>query len=307
MTVTEQNNFGKICAVVVTYNIGERYHKSFDSLKDQVDRVIIIDNGSDSSTISMLQKIRNNVTDKVEVIFNGKNLGVAKAQNIGIAKAIDEGYDWVLLLDHDSFLKEDMIGTMKKLYQSLDREIKGKTAMLAPNVMDLNVNLPSKFTTRFLKVFFKRQKCSGKKYIDALTVIASGSLIKTSVLKNIGFMKEEFFIDFIDAEFSLRVITNGFKIIVICDAILYHTLGKRKVYKIFHVNFKPTFHSPQRRFYIFRNRLKVLKSYMFKVPSYAFFDFVLMLYDIFNITFFENDKLNKFRMIVKGVFSGLRE
>lgn len=306
MAVSKQNNFGRICAIVVTYNIGERYQKSFDSLKDQVDKVIIIDNGSDSSTINILRQIQNNFKDKVDIIFNEKNVGVGKAQNMGIARAIDEGYEWVLLLDHDSLLKENMIHAMKKLYQSLSREMREKTAIVAPNVMDVNVNLPSKFTTRYLKILFKRQKCSERKYIDALTVIASGSLIKTSVLKKIGLMKEEFFIDFIDAEFSLRVITNEFKIIVVCDAILYHSLGQRKVYKIFTIHFKPTFHSPERRFYIFRNRVKVLKSYMFKVPSFAFFDFVLILYDIFNITFFENDKLNKFRMIFRGILSGFK-
>lgn len=307
MAVNEQNNFGRICAIVVTYNIGEVYKENFDTLNDQVDKVIIIDNGSDSSTISMLQKIQNNFRDKVDVIFNEKNVGVGKAQNMGIARAIDDGYEWVLLLDHDSLLKENMVHAMKNLYQSLSREMQEKIAIVAPNVMDINVNLPSKFTIRYLKIFFKRQKCSGRKYIDVMTVIASGSLIKTSVLKKIGLMKEEFFIDFIDAEFSLRVITNGFKIIVVCDAILYHSLGERRVYKIFNIYFKPTFHSPQRRFYIFRNRVKVLKSYMLKVPSFVFFDIVLILYDIFNITFFENDKLSKFRMIVKGILTGLKE
>jgi len=307
MTVNEQNNFGRICAVVVTYNIGERYQKSFDTLKNQVDKVIIVDNGSDPSTIGVLQQIQKNFKDKVNIILNEKNVGVAKAQNIGIARAIDEGFEWVLLLDHDSLLKENMVHAMKNLYQSLGREMQEKIAIVAPNIMDINVNLPSKFTTRYLKIFFKREKCSEKKYIDALTVIASGSLIKTLVLKRIGLMKEEFFIDFIDTEFSLRVISNGFKIIVVCDAILYHSLGERRVYKIFTIRFKPTFHSPQRRFYIFRNRVKVLKSYICKVPSFAFLDFVRILYDIFNITFFENDKVSKFRMIVKGILAGLKE
>jgi len=307
MTVNEQNNFGRICAVVVTYNIGERYQKSFDTLKNQVDKVIIVDNGSDPSTIGVLQQIQKNFKDKVNIILNEKNVGVAKAQNIGIARAIDEGFEWVLLLDHDSLLKENMVHAMKNLYQSLGREMQEKIAIVAPNIMDINVNLPSKFTTRYLKIFFKREKCSEKKYIDALTVIASGSLIKTLALKRIGLMKEEFFIDFIDTEFSLRVISNGFKIIVVCDAILYHSLGERRVYKIFTIRFKPTFHSPQRRFYIFRNRVKVLKSYICKVPSFAFLDFVRILYDIFNITFFENDKVSKFRMIVKGILAGLKE
>ncbi len=307
MTVNEQNIFGRICAVVVTYNIGERYQKSFDTLKNQVDKVIIVDNGSDPSTIGVLQQIQKNFKDKVNIILNEKNVGVAKAQNIGIARAIDEGFEWVLLLDHDSLLKENMVHAMKNLYQSLGREMQEKIAIVAPNVMDINVNLPSKFTTRYLKIFFKREKCSEKKYIDALTVIASGSLIKTLVLKRIGLMKEEFFIDFIDTEFSLRVISNRFKIIVVCDAILYHSLGERRVYKIFTIRFKPTFHSPQRRFYIFRNRVKVLKSYICKVPSFAFLDFVRILYDIFNITFFENDKVSKFRMIVKGILAGLKE
>lgn len=41
----------KICAIIVTYNTGNNLYDCFNAIKNQVQEVIIVDNGSNCETI----------------------------------------------------------------------------------------------------------------------------------------------------------------------------------------------------------------------------------------------------------------
>ena len=58
-----------VCGIIVTYNIGNNFYKCFNSVRDQVEKVIIVDNGSDEDTTSVLKNIKKN-NNHVEVIYN---------------------------------------------------------------------------------------------------------------------------------------------------------------------------------------------------------------------------------------------
>lgn len=79
-------NTKKVCAIVVTYNIGKEYIENFNSLYNQVDKIIIVDNGSDEKTIKVIQELQN-IHTNVELIFNGENIEIGAAQNKGIKKS----------------------------------------------------------------------------------------------------------------------------------------------------------------------------------------------------------------------------
>ena len=77
-----------ICCVIVTYNIGKKFYQCYNAIKNQVEKVVIVDNGSNNETLDMLKDIESN--DEVSIIFNSENLGIAKALNQGIEIAIKE-------------------------------------------------------------------------------------------------------------------------------------------------------------------------------------------------------------------------
>lgn len=74
-----------VCAVIVTYNIGEAIHKSFDSISRQVGHVIIVDNGSNECTRQEPNKLAS--ADSVAIILNERNEGIAGAFNQGVKAA----------------------------------------------------------------------------------------------------------------------------------------------------------------------------------------------------------------------------
>jgi rhamnosyltransferase len=95
---------------------------------------------------------------------------------------------------------------------------------------------------------------------EALTLITSGSILNVSLLKKVGVFNEDLFIDFVDAEFSYRVIQNGHINLMFSNIILNHALGKLIEGRSL-ANFKKTLritHSPIRVYYIIRNGLYLL-------------------------------------------------
>jgi len=95
---------------------------------------------------------------------------------------------------------------------------------------------------------------------EALTLITSGSVLNLSLTEHIGPFNEDLFIDFVDAEFSYRVIQNGYTNLMFSNILLNHALGKLVEGRGLG-NFKKSMriiHAPTRVFYIVRNGLYLL-------------------------------------------------
>jgi len=89
-----------IYAVIVNYNSGDRLGKLIDQLKFEVDgeiRFVIVDNNSiDCSLIGIYD-----LNTSVHIIHNNGNKYYAKAANQGIKYALEQGADYILLINYD--------------------------------------------------------------------------------------------------------------------------------------------------------------------------------------------------------------
>lgn len=75
----------KIFGVLVTYKPDMSIlEKSIDSLKNQLDKLIVIDNTPGKcENLENLKKVPN-----IEILYLGDNYGIAYAQNVGIKKSL---------------------------------------------------------------------------------------------------------------------------------------------------------------------------------------------------------------------------
>lgn len=235
-----------IYAIVVLYNADFNLLKQqYDSLTSQVSKVIYVDNGSTEipKFISDYEK-----TNKIILIKNDKNFGLGKAQNQGIEIACNENADFVLLLDQDSILAENMVSVLETEYNNLSTQ--HKVAAIGPQ-------LKSRFDNSLdtYGVFSVGLRIKKKSIIDTCKVayiIASGSLIPTNVFKSIGMINEKLFIDNLDLEWCLRANYNGFSIFQTAKTTLLHCLGNGEKNIILS-------HSPTREYYIIRNSILLTK------------------------------------------------
>ncbi|WP_332913971.1 glycosyltransferase [Algoriphagus boritolerans] len=106
----------KILAIVVTYNGSTWIYNclKFISNSSLLIDVLSIDNLSSDNTIN---KIKLEFPEIV-LIQNKINLGFGQANNIGLKYALDNDYDYVFLLNQDTFIKEDTIENLIKVSET---------------------------------------------------------------------------------------------------------------------------------------------------------------------------------------------
>ena len=185
----------KIIAIYWTFNPDVKVLRlSLRNLINDIDEIIIVDNGS--KNIKELKELATEfIPGKVNIVELGRNLGV-KALNTGIRKAVEQGADWVLLMDDDSIYPAN---TLRKV-------------LLAYNILcKYKHDLCSKVGVISLPIW--RCKTNSTLVIYYYTWQFSGSLIKIELFKlyNI-FIDEKLFLDMADHKFydtihKLRYIT----------------------------------------------------------------------------------------------------
>jgi rhamnosyltransferase len=294
----------KICGIVVTFNAGLKFKDNLLSYVDQLDYIVIVDNDSDDLTKELLKNLELEHKNKIQVILNNENLGLARAQNIGIKIALKKDFDFVMLLDDDSIMDDNMVEILLNSYRELNKTIQN-IGIIAPNICRLDINSKQMhYLTSSDNISFARKTFGKEKYLDVLTVIASGSMIKSELLKKIGLMREDFFIYYVDCEFCLRAIDNNYRIFAVRDANLFHKIGNPKLINLWFVNIETVNYDPSRRFIIYRNKIWTWKLYWRRIPAFVIYDFLTSIYQTLKIIIFESNKLANIQNIFKGIKAG---
>jgi len=227
----------KIAGVVILY------HPDIEQLSDNIQtylnglkQLYVYDN-SESKTPGIEEALLK-LHPSIQYHYFNANEGIANRLNQAIAQATLNQYDFLLTMDQDSSFKDGDFDKYKLSIQS-SGDI---------NVAQFGVNCQPDFTL------------PKDEPEEALTLITSGSILNLSLTEQIGPFNEDLFIDFVDAEFSYRVIQNGYTNLMFSNILLNHALGKLVEGRGLG-NFKKSMriiHAPTRVFYIVRNGLYLL-------------------------------------------------
>ncbi len=263
----------RIAAVVVLYHPGLEVIDNIRSWSGQVETVYAVDNSeaSDSVFNLLVAKVRN-----ITYIPQGANRGMARALNIGAERAIEQGYGFLLTMDQDSKAAPDMVALM---LDCLDVRTLTQIGIISPFHVTKSGHLPGK------------EECQ-----DVMTPMTSGCLLNLAAYRAVGPFRDDFFIDFVDNEYCLRLRKQGFDVCRANLARLEHSVGDTKKYG----PFIATNHSPLRRYYKTRNRFKVFHEYVMDFPGHCFYDLVRLVKEIASIILFEDEKLAKLLMMWRG-------
>ena len=115
----------KLSIVTINYNNSDNTIKFLESLKNQTDKdfeVIVVDNNS--KDVDQLMNYRTTETNII-YIKNDSNLGFSGGNNVGIRKALsfdndqdkENGADWILLLNNDTWVENTFIGPLKAVLE----------------------------------------------------------------------------------------------------------------------------------------------------------------------------------------------
>jgi len=217
---------------------------------------VIVDNGS-SNVEEVDRIIRQSGLPRVEYLPQSKNLGIAAAQNIGIAHATEAGCSHVILFDQDSQPSSDIVSTLLE-DESMLIAAGVRVGAIGPNFRDPRSGsfYPQ---ARIIGPMLKKVWINpGNGYpVEVSFIIASGSLIRVSILNMVGPMNEVYFIDKVDLEWCLRARAQGFSMFVSSRAVMTHSIGDCRVRSF---RREISIHSPLRRYYIARNTVLLARQ-----------------------------------------------
>ncbi len=290
----------KICAIVVTYHPHlELLRQNLVACRAQVDRLIIVDNGSSLAALEYINTLTRDI-DCI-IIQLGKNLGVAAAQNHGINRARADGCSFVLLLDQDSNPAPNMV---EALYQATSELTAHGLpfAAVGPRLIDRRTGVSTPFV-HFNMFGTTRMTCTkdSKKLILTDFIVSSGMLIPLSVLQKVGLPEEGLFIDNVDLEWCFRARSMGLEIYGVCNAAMTHSVGDKLKKFGRYVIYQ---HSPLRQYYIMRNRIALYQR-DYSPYTWIIQDFARMLFKLLAFSLFFYPRIQNFRMMIKGIKDGL--
>lgn len=215
----------KIFSIIVTYNgapwIEKCLHNLFQSnIKTEV---IIVDNASTDNTLQLLGPYK----DSVKVIQNSINSGFGQANNIGITYAMDNGADFVFLLNQDAYLFQN---TVSRLVEAL--EINPSFGLLSPLQLEVSGKEIEPIFKNFLRKNFSNEMIAGMfpskeefhntKPLSMRFVNAAAWMITRRCIIKTGLFHPVFFHYGEDNHYASRVQYHGMKIGVLPNAIVIH-------------------------------------------------------------------------------------
>ena len=266
----------RVAAVIVLYQPNpELLERLLKSLAGQAQRVLVIDNSPQPSP-----EFPSRFQSDSDICYKalGDNTGIATAQNIGIREALEENCSHVLLLDQDSALPPNLVEDLLQAEHQL-LAAGAQVAAVGPVFRDEKTGeLSPAIRHRALRVRKIRITPSHTAPVEADYLISSGSLIRSSVLCQIGTMREELFIDWVDIEWGLRARVHGLQCFMIPTVPMAHSIGDSSVRVL---SKRINLHNDVRNYYIVRNATYLLRlSSMgwswriitfFKIPQYVVF------------------------------------
>jgi rhamnosyltransferase len=228
-----------IAACVVLYNPEQSVEQNILSYINYVGKVYVIDNTETKDCAYQFSSVHR---FKLTFIHDGINEGVAKRLNQACTLAINEGFEYLLTMDQDSYFDGSSIRRYFQCIENFDK--KEQVSMFGVNYENQT----------------QKESCD---FINVKSLITSGSVINLNSYKQIGEFDENLFIDFVDTEYCFNSVQKGYAIIQFPNIFMHHEIGTVSQQRSLK-NLKKSsrsIHSASRLYYMTRNLLYLNKKY----------------------------------------------
>jgi len=251
----------RVAIIIVNFN-GQKYlpdllgsiFKFFPVTAQQ--KVIIVDNHSTDDSVIWLKENYQQLI----ILEQEKNLGFAAGNNVGIKYAINQNFEYVMLLNQDTIVTEGYLDKMVNRISTDKRIAAVQPKLMLYPLTDLINSLGnvihylgfgytyghklSKF--EILNSKFEINYCSG-----------AACLLKVDVLRKVGLFDEDLFMYHEDLDMGWRFTLAGYLNVIEPEAVVYHKYEFSR--------------SIQKYYFMERNRFKVI------LENYNFLTILLIL------------------------------
>lgn len=307
--MTDSADYPLVYVVILNWDGWHDTIKCIESLKRVIYPnfiPIVVDNASTNDSVERIKK----VFPDLELFEMETNTGFSGGNNFGIQYALNNGADYVLLLNNDVIVDPLFLSTMVN-----EMEKDENTGALNPKIYYLNDSRGNVFwstggkTNLWLASSSSRgqgQTDSGQ--FDEPTEVDFGTgcclLISREALGKVGLLDDNYFAYYEDADWSYRLRQNGLKVKYTPKAKIWHAVqASSKVTDTGSGTLSPFVH-----FLAARNHLWFLRSYTSypqKLTAYPAYFVRRILF--FSIGFVVLRRWEKLRELWRGFRAGLKE
>jgi GT2 family glycosyltransferase len=211
--------------------------------------VIVLDN---ASTDGSVEAIRSEFP-AVQIIPLVENRGYAGNNNVGIEAGLAQGADWVFVLNEDTVLAPDCLSRLVEAGEGDPR-----VGIVGPMVYHHNEpqviqSAGGKLSSQWVATHVGQNEVDQGQYSTSRRVdwiSGCGILVRRAVIEQIGMLDERFYYYWEETEWCIRARKNGWDIVHVPSAKLWHKGVQR--------DYRPT---PSVTYYNTRNRLLALAKH----------------------------------------------
>jgi rhamnosyltransferase len=272
-----------ITAVVTAYHPDERLAAVVEVALESCADVVVVDNTpADSASLS------EKLTDaRVNVLRPGRNGGLAGALNTAM-RALVPATEAVLVLDQDSVLPAGLVPSLAAHLADPGIGVVGPTPV---DAVDGST--------------YDRFGVVGSALVDRDTVITSGMIVRRGVLDAAGGFRDEFFVDWVDNDFCLKLRRDGVRIVQDTATLLPHSIGDRREHRIAGLTVKVLRYSAWRHYWITRNGLVLIRENVFRNPRWSLQAMLYIGRQALTTVAFEPSRGANLKAILRGVADSL--
>jgi len=289
----------KVGIIIVTFNpdVDLLVQNLRELMFNELTEIIVINNGAGL-------ELPLDMGEKTHVLNLNDNLGIALAQNKGIELAHELQVDFITFFDQDSKIPEGFLETLVEDWGKLEL-MYDKLGMVVPAYYDRNLKRVESFAI-FQGGHFNRGFIPENDWQMPVSMpISSGSLVSLKAIEEVGLFRSDYFIDWVDSEYDLRLIQAGFDIVAVNNVVLDHSVGRKEARKFLGRTFYPSNHAPFRLYYYMRNGMWTWKLYGKELPDFWRVYFKTFFGKLFFAVMFEDRKIKRIGYIFKGLLDGI--
>jgi rhamnosyltransferase len=284
----------KFGLVFVLYRPTEEYVENLLRLSAACPNAAAVDNSPEPD-----QQLHARLFERgVQVIVNCNQGGLAGAYNRGADALLACGCEAFFLLDQDSEIESSFFDKMVEGAAKLGTE----EFLLGPKIYEVKLEkfMPLLTAGKYLpKIVPVEDKTAG--LFPTLGVISSGSMVSAAAYRKIGPFNEDYFIEYLDGEYSMRARRAAVPIHLNASVTLRQSFGNiRRHGKWFSTN-----HAAWRRYYVARNCVHCFKTYREYVGLH-WLSSIFVLQQLIMVLLFEAQKAGKLVALASGYVDGIR-
>ncbi|WP_051640922.1 glycosyltransferase family 2 protein [Bacillus sp. MB2021] len=281
--------------------------KSLELITYSPFHIYIADNNSNDDSFDRLKKDYREKKFNLKITFlqTGSNLGFAGGNNVALKLAYQHGHKYFWLLNNDTVVDREALSELiKTINKSMDYGVVGsKILYYDTKKIWFAGGTISKITGSPNHLGFgeiDNGQYNQEQDVDYIT--GCSLLIRSNILKDVGYMDEDYFLYFEETDWNIKIASKGYRLVYSPNSIVYH-----KVSSSTGGDKEP---APFIDYYLIRNRYLITrrnKKYFNTITSFLFLIIVFLKKFIKIIFIYRKNRIIRLKYLMYGILDGIRK